>query len=187
MRSLLLGIDGRSGAGKTSIAAVLAETLKADGIDVELFHLEDLYPGWHGLAAGVEAYVRDVLTPLRAGNTARWRDWDWTTDSPGAERETRPAAVVLCEGVGAGAPGARGLLDACLTVEAPAGLRKERALARDGETYRPFWEVWAAQEDTLPAAADRPGVDLTLDAREPQVLGVAAAWARRAVATAAQR
>ncbi len=186
-RPLLLGIDGRSGAGKTSVAARLAEALAAGGADVELFHLEDLYPGWHGLAAGIEAYVRDVLTPLRAGDTARWRTWDWTTDSPGAERETRPAAVVLCEGVGAGVPAVRGLLDACLTIEAPAELRKERALARDGETYRPFWDVWAAQEETLPAAADRPGVDLTLDARDPAAPELALSWARRALTTAARR
>jgi para-aminobenzoate synthetase len=185
-RPVLLGIDGRSGAGKTTLARRLLRALLEEGIDARLFHLEEIYPGWHGLAAGVEAYVEDVLAPLSAGESARWRTWDWATDSPGAERETRPAAVVLCEGVGAGAPAARPLLSACLTLEAPDARRKERALARDGETYRPFWDVWAAQEEALPAAADGPG-DLRLGAEDPGAFGQALAWARRAAATAARR
>ena len=31
-------------------------------------------------------------------------------------------------------------------MEAPADVRKQRALDRDGDTYAPYWDVWAAQE-----------------------------------------
>lgn len=165
-RPVLLAIDGRSGAGKTTLAATLANQLRSRGHSVTVFHLEDVYTGWHGLTGGIGVYVRDVLTPLRAGRTARWHAWDWTRDAPEEEeRSTRPNDVVLCEGVGAGAAEARPLLDATLTLVADAVSRKRRALARDGETYAPFWDVWAAQEELLPAPAEGP-LDATLDAED---------------------
>ena len=36
-------------------------------------------------------------------------------------------------------------------IELPAEERRRRALARDGETFRPYWERWASQEDALAA------------------------------------
>lgn len=184
---MLLAIDGRSGAGKSTLATALLDALLADGVDAELFRLEDLYPGWDGLRAGIDAYVLDVLTPLTEGRTAEWSPWDWASDAPASlTRSTRPAGVVLCEGVGAGAAPARALLDATLTLRAAATDRKRRALARDGETYRPHWERWAAQEEALPAVPDAAG-DLTLDARDPAdpaLFAAALAWARSAVARA---
>ena len=184
---MLLAIDGRSGAGKSTLATALLDTLLADGVDAELFRLEDLYPGWDGLRAGIDAYISDVLTPLTEGRTAEWSPWDWASDAPASlTRSTRPAAVVLCEGVGAGAAPARALLDATLTLRAAAPDRKRRALARDGETYRPHWERWAAQEEALPAVPDAAG-DLTLGASDPAypaLFAAALAWARSAVARA---
>ena len=39
-------------------------------------------------------------------------------------------------------------------VDAPTDLRRRRGLARDGETYAPWWDTWAAQERAL-FTADR--------------------------------
>lgn len=154
-RPTVIAIDGRSGAGKSTLALELATLLRAHR-PVALFHLEDLYPGWDGLAAGIGAYVTDVLEPLRAGNRARWHPWDWAADAPGAERTTAPAPLVIIEGVGAGAAAARGHLDALLWVQVDGTERKARALARDGATYAPHWDRWAAQEEALLAADDVP-------------------------------
>ena len=40
-------------------------------------------------------------------------------------------------------------------VEATDALRKRRALSRDGETYAPHWDRWAAQEDAVYAGRAR--------------------------------
>jgi cytidylate kinase len=37
-------------------------------------------------------------------------------------------------------------------LEAPDSVRKNRALERDGETFAPHWERWAAQEDAMLAS-----------------------------------
>ena len=34
-------------------------------------------------------------------------------------------------------------------VDAPEEVRRERAMARDGDVYAPWWDVWAAQEHRL--------------------------------------
>ncbi|MGW9403545.1 chorismate-binding protein [Arthrobacter sp. NPDC055585] len=150
-RPLLIGVDGFSGAGKTSLALELAAALRVHR-SVAVFHLEDVYPGWDGLQAGMDYYRREVLTPLAAGQPAAWQAWDWEAGRYDQLRETDPADIVIFEGVGAGHRAARGLLDAVVWVQAPAELRKERALARDGETYAPHWDRWAAQEAAWAAA-----------------------------------
>jgi anthranilate synthase component 1/para-aminobenzoate synthetase len=41
-------------------------------------------------------------------------------------------------------------------MEAPASVRKKRALDRDGETFAPYWDAWAAQEDAMLARERTP-------------------------------
>jgi para-aminobenzoate synthetase len=91
---LLIAVDGRSGAGKTTLAVELAALLR-EHHTVSLFHLEDIYPGWDGLDDGVARYLEHVLLPLRSGSTARWKAWDWTADRDGPERTTAAAEIVL--------------------------------------------------------------------------------------------
>ena len=52
------------------------------------------------------------------------------------------------EGVGAAAAAARPLLSAVIWADSPDDVRRTRALDRDGDTYEPFWDQWAAQEGT---------------------------------------
>ncbi|MEO5993424.1 MAG: chorismate-binding protein, partial [Arthrobacter sp.] len=156
---VIIAIDGRSGAGKTTLAIELAATLR-EHHKVSLFHLEDIYPGWNGLVAGVERYVSTVLAPLHRSEPAEWVSWDWTAHYDGATRTTQPAEIVLVEGVGAAAAAALPFLAAVIWADSPEQDRRSRALARDGETYEPFWDKWAAQEqewlagDDVPARAD---------------------------------
>ncbi|GAB3565335.1 hypothetical protein GCM10027405_22490 [Arthrobacter alkaliphilus] len=143
---VIIAIDGRSGSGKTTLAIELAARLRMHH-KVSLFHLEDIYPGWNGLIAGIERYVTTVLAPLRRGEAAEWVSWDWEKHYDGGSHVTLPAEIVIVEGVGAAASAARPMLDAVVWVDAPDDDRRHRAMARDGSSYEPFWDSWAAQED----------------------------------------
>ncbi|MCT9870898.1 aminodeoxychorismate synthase component I [Paenarthrobacter aurescens] len=143
---VIIAVDGRSGAGKTTLAVELAARLRQHH-KVALFHLEDIYPGWNGLRTGIERYVDTVLTPLSSGHAAEWTSWDWERHYDGGLNVTLPAEIVIVEGVGAAADAARSMLDAVVWVESPGDDRRRRALARDGSTYEPYWDGWAAQED----------------------------------------
>ncbi|BCW60477.1 chorismate-binding protein [Arthrobacter sp. StoSoilB20] len=156
---VIIAVDGRSGAGKTTLAVELAARLRQHH-KVSLFHLEDIYPGWNGLMPGIERYVGTVLTPLSSGQAAEWTSWDWERHYDGGLNVTLPAEIIIVEGVGAAAETARPLLDAVVWVECPGEDRRRRALARDGSTYEPYWDSWAAQEeqwlasDAVVSAAD---------------------------------
>lgn len=143
---VIIAVDGRSGAGKTTLAVELAARLRQHH-KVSLFHLEDIYPGWNGLMPGIERYVGTVLTPLSSGQAAEWTSWDWERHYDGGLNVTLPAEIIIVEGVGAAAETARPLLDAVVWVECPGEDRRRRALARDGSTYEPYWDSWAAQEE----------------------------------------
>jgi para-aminobenzoate synthetase len=143
---VIIAVDGRSGAGKTTLAVELAARLRQHH-KVSLFHLEDIYPGWNGLRTGIERYVATVLAPLREGKAAEWVSWDWERHYDGGLNVTLPAEIVIVEGVGAGAEAGRSMLDAVVWVEAPGDDRRRRALTRDGSTYEPYWDSWAAQEE----------------------------------------
>lgn len=137
---LVVAIDGRSGAGKTDLAGAVAGRLGA-----AVVHLDDLYPGWGGLAAAVDL-LGGVLDRLRTGAPTTHPVWDWAAGRYAGEAVLPTSGVVVVEGVGAGC--ARPV-DLLVELVAEAGLRRDRALARDGATFAPHWQEWAAQEAEL--------------------------------------
>ena len=142
-------IDGRSGSGKTGLATDLAAALGA-----ELVRLDDVYPGWNGLEAASERVRPDILL----GN--RWQRWDWVTDAPAEWHELDPTRALVVEGSGSLSRANRELATLGVWVELDEPTRKLRALARDGATYEPHWDDWAAQEQRF---FDRERPDLLAD------------------------
>ncbi|MFC4587360.1 nucleoside/nucleotide kinase family protein [Sphaerisporangium corydalis] len=158
-RARVVAVDGPSGSGKTTLGRALADDLGAG-----LIHMDDLYPGWDGLRGGVERLVEWILRPLASGEAARWRRYDWTLEAYAEWHEHPPSAAVVVEGVGSGALAAGPYTSFLVWMEAPLAVRRERALGRDGGTYRPHWERWALQERAY-FATDRvrERADLTVD------------------------
>ncbi len=152
-RPLFIGIDGPGGAGKSTLAEVLAGGLP----DAEVVHVDDLsapaFDEWD-----VERGRRQVIEPLLRGEPARYQRWDWDRDE-GAEWIDVPAnSIVIVEGVSATRDelGAPWLLR--LWVETPRELRLRRALDRDGEAMMPVWlERWIPSEERYFAAQDPRG------------------------------
>ena len=141
-------IDGRSGAGKSSLAEALIEAWPLPG-RVQLVALDSLYPGWDGLAEGRTRVIDQVLIPHAKGQIGLWHRYDWELDQY-IETETEavdPSFALIVEGSGLLTPASARLGDVRVWLESPALVRKHRALTRDGDTYRPHWDRWAAQED----------------------------------------
>ena len=147
----VIAVDGRSGAGKTSFAAVLSGELGAPVVS-----LEDLYGGWDGLESGIDLLVSEVLEPLAGGRVARVPRYDWIAGEWSEPVALDPPQVLIVEGVGAGARRASAFESVLVWLEASASVRKKRALDRDGETFAPYWDSWAAQEDAMLAREHTP-------------------------------
>lgn len=143
-------IDGRSGSGKTTLARQLSRGWASSVV----VSLDDIYPGWDGLAWAVE-HIRDhLLEPRALGRAGRWRRWDWAGGRPAEWHTVDPHQRVVVEGVGALTAANRALADLGIWLEAAEPDRKRRALLRDGETYAPHWDRWAKQEEEFIARHD---------------------------------
>lgn len=157
---VVVGIDGRSGSGKTALAEELAARL-----GWPVLHLDDMYQGWDGLGEAPPTLAADVLIPLRQGLDASHPTWDWAAGRPGPRAIVPWVPHLVVEGCGVGAEPAGNLLDLLVWLDAPTELRRRRALGRDGEIFAPHWDRWAAQEDAVLAGV-RGRADLVLDTTE---------------------
>lgn len=143
-RRAVVLIDGRSGTGKTTLGAQIAQLLGA-----QLVHLDDLYPGWDGLRAAADAVVTDVL-----GTPSGYRRWDWVADAPTDWASVDPDLPIVVEGCGAVSRASAPLASLRVWLEADDTVRWDRAIGRDGEVFAREWDRWAAQEQEFIAAED---------------------------------
>ncbi len=161
----LVCLDGPAGSGKSTLAAAVADLAGEDGASVSVLHLDDVYEGWSGLAGAPPRVAREVLAPLAVGRVGGFRPYDWHAGAlAGAERLVRPTDVLVLEGVGAGARVCAAYATLLVWVDAPVDVRRERALRRDGRTFTPHWDAWAASEARhFAAERTRERADLVLD------------------------
>lgn len=137
MRVPVVTVDGYSGSGKSTLARALAAADSA----WQVLHMDDWYPGWDGLDAGARV-ARAIAADLRAGRDSSYVGWDWEADAVGRTRRV-PARPTIIEGCGAVEADA----DLMIWLADPGEAeRRRRALARDGATYAPHWQRWAAQD-----------------------------------------
>jgi uridine kinase len=120
----VLAVDGRSGAGKSTFAR-------------------------DGLEAGIDLLVDAILEPIAHGRPGSVPRWDYAADDWGTPTPLPPPAILVVDGVGAGARRAARYASLVVWLELDEAQRRERALARDREMYRPHWERWARQEEAL--------------------------------------
>ncbi|MBE3002135.1 phosphoribulokinase [Nocardiopsis sp. HNM0947] len=149
-RARVVAVEGRSGAGKSTVAAHLAEVLRSRGEAVHVLTMEDLYAGWEGLAEGAELLRGRVLEPLARGEAPVWHRWDWehgtfSTAPSSLPSEVARDGVLIVEGTGSGVR--PGPVDLLVWVHAPDTVRARRLDRReDAHLYSPFRAAWAEQE-----------------------------------------
>lgn len=151
--TLLVGIDGPGGAGKTT----LAEGIARRDPSVAVVHMDDFYwpsreqpPSPHGDAEGFDWHrlERQVLAPLAGDRESRYQRYEWGTDVLGEWRTIQPGGVVIVEGVSALRRELRLYYDGGAFVACPRHTRLARGLARDGEGARAVWlDQWMPAED----------------------------------------
>ena len=147
-RCRVVAIDGPAGAGKTTLAHAVAAEAGERGHDVALVHMDDLYDGWRGLLR-VGQQVHDLLLDLHREGAASYRCYDWHRSAYGEVRTVTLPDVLVLEGVGCCDPASEQLLSLQVWVEAPADVRLERGLRRDGVHLREQWLAFMADEEAL--------------------------------------
>ncbi len=107
--------------------------------------MDAIYPGWDGLEPAVLS-LDSVLVELAAGRDGHYQGHDWATGRPASPRIVRHAPWLVVEGVGCGARRLADRVNVLVWMDADPALRYRRAMARDGEGYRPHWSRWARHE-----------------------------------------
>ncbi|ALX04007.1 MULTISPECIES: (d)CMP kinase [Aeromicrobium] len=162
-RVRVVAVDGPSGAGKSSLADALA-----DRTDAVVVRTDEFVPGWTGLAQMPPALADGLLAPLARDETAWPPRWSWVRDTWVRALPVEPVPLLVLDGCGSGSRVLRPFLSVLVWVEADVATRQRRALSRDGDTYAPWWDVWAAQERRLFAAeGTRAAADLVVRTDDP--------------------
>lgn len=171
----LVCVDGPAGSGKTTLAAALdrgfREALPPPGTPAEparvrTLHMDDVYDGWAGLAAGMATVASSVVAPLSTGEPGRYRRYDWHRMAFAEEHTVPPCDVLVVEGVGSGGSAYDAAITCLVWVEAPSDVRLRRGLDRDGEQTRAQWLAWCDQEEAMFAGErTRERADLVVDGR----------------------
>ncbi len=157
--TVVVAIDGPSGSGKTTLAKGVV-----DALDCPVAHMDDLFPGWEGLAEAVGLLTRQVLEPLARGERAAYRVWDWEQGTWGGTITLPTHRFLVVEGCASNVLPAGRYAAVRVWVEAPRSLRMSRGIERDGEVFAPHWERWADQEEALFAAdGTRARADVVID------------------------
>ncbi|MDF3306213.1 hypothetical protein P3H15_14380 [Rhodococcus sp. T2V] len=147
----IAGIDGRSGSGKSTIAARLA----AADSTVAIVHTDDI--AWHhSFFSWHEILAEKILRPLRTGGPpVSFRPSAWSERGrPGAIDIPSTAAIVVVEGVGATHREVAHWLDVAIWVHTDPAVAHRRCVDRRIDPLD-FIDDWMAQENSF-LADDRP-------------------------------
>ncbi|NWQ43248.1 AAA family ATPase [Bacillus sp. EB106-08-02-XG196] len=154
--TLLIGIDGCGGSGKSTFA----NRLKNECSNVTVVHMDDFYlpssqlikthPAKKNIGADIDwkRVLNQVLEPISQNKEGCYQRYDWETDDL-AEWHTVPiGGIVIIEGVYSIRNELANKYDFTIWVECSREIRLSRGLERDGEEARDMWENnWMISED----------------------------------------
>lgn len=158
-RPLIVAIDGRSAAGKSTLARNLAALF----VDATIVHTDDL--AWYEPLFEWSHLLREgILAPARGGDRVSFTPPAWSARGrQGSIELPAGVATLIVEGVGAAHASTARLVDVVIWVQSDRDEAERRGLERDiasgengdEEATRAFWHEWgAAERDYL--ALDRP-------------------------------
>lgn len=149
---ILIAIDGRSAAGKTT----LAEELKRE-LDCTVIHMDDFFlrpeqrtakrleePGGN---VDYERFLEEVLLPLQTGKSFSYAPFDCHTQRFKAAVRVKPDRVTVIEGSYSCHPALRDCYDLRIFLSLDPQEQARRILLRNPERAEMFLERWIPLEE----------------------------------------
>lgn len=168
----VVAIDGRGGAGKSTLAARLAELVPG----AVVVHADDL--SWHEPFFDWAERLVDLLGWVRAGGDVRFTPPAWTERGrQGSIDIPSGTPLVIVEGTGAAQRAAHELIDSVVWVQSDLAECERRGIERDvaegvngdREQSVAFWHEWMGHELRF-FADDKPWQRATLVVAGTRVL-----------------
>jgi uridine kinase len=171
--TLIVGIDGASASGKSTIA----DKLKEMDNRVTIVHMDDFYrpskeqnainPEVIGANFDWERLSKQVLTPLIHNKIGRYQRYDWDTDAMAEWLEVPTGGIVIIEGCFSIRNELLPLYDVRIWVDSPKQISLERVVKREqnGTGNRYLWEnvYRPAEEKYIEVQRPREHADIVID------------------------
>ena len=158
-RPAVIGLNGHSSSGKTTLGHQLAATLAGGAV----LHTDDL--AWHqGVFNWDSLLINDVLPVVKAGTALTFRPPAWVVRSRGGAIELpSDLQYLILEGVGSTQASVRAELAVAIWVETdePTRLSRDAERVAAGEISTASYERWMADENAY-VTAHRPWEDADL-------------------------
>jgi hypothetical protein len=143
----LIAIDGRAGAGKTTLAAALfAELSLKQSVDV--IHMDDLYEGWNNaLGVHLTQTLETIVKAHQLNRTFEIKIFNWESMKFDSTQKIEPVEILILEGVGAGQKVVReaGATLHWLDIDPDVGIA--RVLKRDGNQIAQQMKQWQIDQE----------------------------------------
>jgi Uridine kinase len=177
---VVAAVDGRSAAGKSTLARLLANAYHCDVIHMDDFFLppELRTPARLGEAGGnihYERFIEEVIAPLRQGDSVfAYRVFDCSTMAYGGIKQSGSAPLLLCEGAYSTHPSFGALYDIRVFATCSPPEQRRRILARNGPgQLARFEREWIPMEEAyFSAYATARQCDFVLDTEQAPLNGI---------------
>jgi len=159
----VVALDGASGVGKSTLAAVLTVELGASVVHTDDFFASHMTGAeWDACTAAQKANLAidwqrlrgEALEPLRAGREASWHPFDFASyayaTGSGLTKDVvtrQPTKVIVLDGVYSSRPELIDLIDLSVLVEASTAVRRQRHDKREATDQAQWHRRWDEAED----------------------------------------
>ena len=143
----VIAIDGRAGAGKTTLANDLFLALSSTH-QAAVIHMDEVYEGWElGLSDSLAPRLSHLLRDLSSGQPHQLPVYDWKSEKFTSCREIPLVDILIIEGVGSAQRVVREYATATIWLDIDAASGLERVLERDGKAIEAHMIQWQVDED----------------------------------------
>ena len=147
-----LAIEGGSASGKSTLAEMLSKIY-----DCTVFHVDDFFLRPEQRTAerlaevggnfDRERFLSEVLLPISAGKTVKYRKFDCGAQMLGGFESVEPKKLTVIEGVYSMHPELEEYYDSSVFLDITAECQKERILKRNSPTFAArFFDEWIPME-----------------------------------------
>ena len=133
----IIAIDGCGGAGKSTLASLLATALNSCSV----VHTDD-FASWDNAQGWFPRMLSEVLESLGQNKAAKFQRFDWNLKNLNDWVTIEPQKFVILEGVTSSRKEFRPFLSFSIFVKTDSNLRLSRGITRDGLQAKDQWLKW---------------------------------------------